>query len=160
MQDEIRQHRPSADEKGIFIQVEAPLDLRLRTDRVKLGRVLSNLLGNAIKFTKAGGVTVTASVLPTGGWRLSVRDTGIGIDPANLDRIFDEFFQIKNPARDHSNGSGLGLAIARRLTEALGGKLTVESKFGAGSTFTVTLPATVIAGTTSDTLQACSPSAV
>lgn len=160
LQDEIRQHRPAADEKGIDIALEVPFDMELRTDRVKLGRVLSNLLGNAIKFTKDGNVTVTSSLIPAGGWRLSVRDTGIGIDPDNLPRIFDEFFQIKNPARDHTKGSGLGLAIARRLTEALGGKLTVESKVGMGSTFTVTLPANVIAGTTSDTLQACSPSAV
>ncbi len=160
LQDEVRQHLPSADEKGIDIAVEAPFELELRTDRVKLGRVLSNLLGNAIKFTNAGGITVTSSLIPAGGWRLSVRDTGIGIDPENLPRIFDEFFQIKNPARDRAKGSGLGLAIARRLTEALGGKLTVESKVGVGSTFTVTLPANVIAGGTSDTLQACSPSAV
>ena len=121
-------------------------------DRTKLGRVIVNLLGNAIKFTEAGRVVVRALVLPTANndahnsreLRITISDTGIGIPPQFVSRIFDEFFQIKNPARDRNKGAGLGLAICKRLVDAMGGKLSAQSELGIGTTFIVTLPGSMI----------------
>jgi PAS domain S-box-containing protein len=110
-------------------------------DRVKMGRVLVNLAGNAVKFTERGGVRVAARVAAGGGLELVVTDTGPGIPPDGLARIFDEFAQLRNPERDRTKGTGLGLAICRRLVEVAGGTLTVESTLGAGSTFTAEYPA-------------------
>ena len=71
---------------------------------------------------------------------IRVSDTGVGIAPEHLRNIFDEFFQLRNPERDRNKGTGLGLTICKRLVDAMGGTLSVESSPGAGSTFTVTLP--------------------
>jgi two-component system, sensor histidine kinase len=117
----------------------------VRMDRIKLSRVLANLAGNAIKFTESGQVYIGAERLADGGLRISVEDTGIGIDAEHLPRIFDEFFQLKNPGRDRK-GSGLGLSISKRLVEVMGGQLEVTSTAGKGSTFSVMLPASVILG--------------
>jgi signal transduction histidine kinase len=145
LDEEVRQTLPLAQAKNIGYHVEQPEEpLQLRTDRVKLGRVLGNLLGNAIKFTDRGHVRIVARRLAgeAGGIEIAVSDTGVGIAPENHDRIFDEFFQISDPQR--SKGSGLGLAISKRLIEAMGGTLSVQSERGQGSTFTITLPGTTI----------------
>jgi PAS domain S-box-containing protein len=112
----------------------------VRGDRVKLGRVLVNLVSNAVKFTEVGLVDVTARAAPDGGLVLAVRDTGPGIPEDQLERVFDEFAQLRNPERDRTKGTGLGLAICRRLVEGVGGRLTVESRVGVGSTFTARYP--------------------
>ena len=112
----------------------------VRGDRVKLGRVLVNLVGNAIKFTEEGEVAVTAGADALGRFRMEVRDTGAGIPADQIDRIFDEFAQLRNPERDRTKGTGLGLAICRRLVEGVGGELTVASEPGRGSTFAAIYP--------------------
>ena len=109
-------------------------------DRVKLGRVLTNLVGNAVKFTEAGEIGVSAFEDKDGRFRLEVRDTGSGIPPDQIERIFDEFSQLRNPERDRTKGTGLGLAICRRLVEGVGGRLMVRSEVGKGSTFTAVYP--------------------
>ena len=112
----------------------------LRTDRVKLGRVLVNLVGNAVKFTDEGEVAIRAGVDDQGWFRLEVRDTGSGIPSDQIGRIFDEFAQLRNPERDRTKGTGLGLAICRRLVEGVGGRLTVTSEPGRGSVFAASYP--------------------
>ncbi len=109
-------------------------------DRVKLGRVLTNLVGNAVKFTEVGSVRISAGADPTGWFSLQVRDTGPGIPADQLDRIFDEFAQLRNPERDRTKGTGLGLAICRRLVEGVGGRLLLKSEPARGSTFTALYP--------------------
>lgn len=143
--DECRQLEALAHARGLSVTC-TPLErpLWLRTDRIKLARVLGNLIENAIKFTAAGGVDVTAARTDRGEAVLRVRDTGQGIPLADHERIFDEFFQLRNPERDRSKGRGLGLAICKRLVDAMGGTIRVESEGGRGSTFTVTLPADAI----------------
>ncbi|MDQ3441743.1 MAG: ATP-binding protein, partial [Planctomycetota bacterium] len=144
LEEEIRQTLPLAQAKGLELELqEPPGSLWLLTDRVKLGRVMGNLLGNAIKFTDAGAVRVAARRTEAGGVEIRVVDSGIGISAEHQEKIFDEFFQLFDPQR--SKGSGLGLAICKRLVQALGGTLTVDSTPGDGSTFTVTLPPTSVA---------------
>jgi signal transduction histidine kinase len=111
-----------------------------------LGRVLTNLVGNAVKYTDGGQVHVRADRLGDGSVRLAVEDTGIGIAQEHLDHIFDEFFQLRNPERDRNKGNGLGLSISKRLLEAMGGRIAVDSAPGQGSTFAVTLPASAVVG--------------
>jgi two-component system, sensor histidine kinase len=131
---------PLSDAKQLRLEVGASdQPTWLRTDREKLARVLSNLLGNAIKFTRNGSITVSVSQTPE-LVLIRVRDTGVGIAAEHLEHIFDEFAQLQNEAVEHAGGSGLGLAICRRLMEALGGSITVESELGQGSVFTASLP--------------------
>jgi signal transduction histidine kinase len=111
----------------------------LFTDRVKVKQVLLNLLSNAMKFTNGGGVTLEVSCAPL-GVRFDVRDTGIGIEPKNLEVIWEDFRQVDQSRTREFGGTGLGLSITRRLLERLGGSVTVSSEFGAGSTFSVFLP--------------------
>jgi signal transduction histidine kinase len=131
---------PLADAKELRLEVEVPdQPMWIRTDRVKLERVMSNLLGNAIKFTQIGSVAVSVSETAE-LVRIQVRDTGDGITKEHLDHIFDEFAQFHSHMRNHDEGWGLGLPICRRLIGALGGGISVESTPGLGSIFTVDLP--------------------
>jgi signal transduction histidine kinase len=151
--DECRQLAAGAREKGLRFDCEPPpRSLLVRTDRVKLSRILQNLISNAVKFTQQGTVTVTAGSGAAGtagagagggGAWVRVTDTGPGIPAEYRERIFDEFFQLKH-AGNHNGGSGLGLAICRRLANAMGGSITVESEPGKGSTFTLRLPASAV----------------
>ena len=133
--------QPLAREKGLAMEYAPPAEpLEVRADRIKLSRVIGNLLGNAIKFTETGTVRLEASRTDQGRVEARVTDTGVGIAPEHLLNIFDEFFQLRNPERDRNKGTGLGLTICKRLVDAMGGTLSVESTPGAGSTFTVTIP--------------------
>ncbi len=137
---------PLARAKALRLEAELPEPpVRLRADRGKLARVLANLIGNAIKFTETGGVTVRAARAPGGDVLIAVRDTGVGIAPGQLDRVFDEFAQVHRADGEGNKGWGLGLAICRRLVNALGGTITVESAPGRGSVFTVRLPSRCVA---------------
>ena len=112
---------------------------RAVVDRSALHRVLNNLVGNALKFTDRGGVTVR--VEPAGGAvRVAVADTGRGIDPAFLPRLYDEFRQASEGLDREHEGNGLGMTITKRLVELMGGTIGVETALGVGTTFTVSLP--------------------
>ncbi|HEX4123451.1 MAG TPA: ATP-binding protein [Tepidisphaeraceae bacterium] len=113
--------------------------ITITSDRMKLARVLANLVGNAIKFTETGSITVRVEDAAD-AVSISVADTGIGIPPDMLGHIFEEFVQLRNPERDRNKGTGLGLSICRRLVVAMGGTLSVASTIGQGSTFTVRIP--------------------
>jgi PAS domain S-box-containing protein len=126
------------EQRSITLAVDVPPDLRaVNMDASRIVQVITNLLGNAIKFTDAGGtVTVRAANGPT-SVVVSVEDTGVGIEPEALTRIFDRFWQARPTPR---RGSGLGLAIARGIIEAHGGRIWVESEVGRGSVFSFSLP--------------------
>jgi signal transduction histidine kinase len=111
----------------------------VRADKVKLARVLRNLIANAIKFTDVGGVTVSAAAAPRRLVLISVRDTGIGIAQDDLERVFGEFAQLRNAGDDGKRGWGLGLAICKRLVGMMGGTIAVESMPDHGTTFTLRL---------------------
>ncbi len=134
--------RPLAESKGLEILVESPAGLHFWSDRVKLERILQNLVGNAVKFTERGRVEV---VVTSSGRDavLAVVDTGVGIPKAQQATVFDEFYQLNNSERDRAKGFGLGLSIARRLATQLRGELAVESEVGRGSRFSLRLPGVV-----------------
>jgi signal transduction histidine kinase len=132
---------PAAQAKNLRLQVEVPEQtIWLRTDRIKLQRVISNLVSNAVKFTEHGTVTVTAALTADRVIVICVADTGIGIEPQQLERIFCEFAQVNEPGSAGNSGWGLGLAICRRLVMLIGGRITVESELNKGSIFKVRLP--------------------
>ena len=111
-------------------------------DPMRLWQVLLNLLNNAAKFTEDGTITLSVAAEGPGGGtlRFEVRDTGIGMSPEQLARLFEEFFQADTSTTRRHGGTGLGLAISRRLVQAMGGEIEVESALGQGSRFTVRLP--------------------
>ena len=112
----------------------------MRTDAVKLRQILINLLGNAVKFTQEGGITITVSSPNDETVAFEIRDTGPGIAPNDLARIFDPFTQASGSLSRSHEGTGLGLSVSRELTRLLGGDLDVKSELGVGSVFTATLP--------------------
>lgn len=135
--------RPLANNDAVslvFQELSTPFSFE--TDESKLGQILRNLISNALKFTQHGEVRVSADISAIGDAIVfKVVDSGIGIAPEDQERIFHEFAQIENPIQKQVKGTGLGLPLSRRLATLLGGTLTVESAIGAGSTFTLTLPA-------------------
>ncbi len=130
-----------ATARGIETQLEAPSDLVMITsDPLKVRQILLNLIGNAVKFTDHGSVTVRIHQPGHNMLAIDIIDTGPGIPPEEHERLFEEFAQAETADTASQVGSGLGLAIARGLARALGGALTLESEVGVGSTFTVVLP--------------------
>ncbi|MGQ0714029.1 MAG: GAF domain-containing protein [Gemmatimonadaceae bacterium] len=131
---------PLAGERGLALRVDAPEEpVTLETDVAKVRHILLNLLSNAVKFTERGEVVLTTRV-DNDDVRFDVRDTGVGIPPQHHERIFDPFWQIENVASRRVAGTGIGLSVARRLARLLGGDVTVVSRPGDGSTFSVRVP--------------------
>lgn len=128
-----------AAERQIDFRVRVGPDDTVCTDPVLLVEIVMNLLSNALRYTTRGGVLLGAR--RRGGMvRIEVWDTGIGIAPSEIDRIFEEFVQLDNPSRDRRKGLGLGLAIVRRLADRLGHRLEVASRPGRGSVFALEVP--------------------
>jgi len=117
---------------------EAPVTLR--SDETRVRQIIYNLLSNACKFTDNGTITLRAARGKNGGVRFLVRDTGMGMNPEQLKLLFQEFSQVDSSTTRRHQGTGLGLVISRRLCHLLGGEISVTSKPGVGSTFTVELP--------------------
>ena len=136
---------PLVAKKGNRLVVELPPTLgSMLTDEVKVRQCLLNLIGNAAKFTEAGSVTLRAARIADGGedWlSFSVEDTGIGMTPEQLSRLFGRFVQADESTTRQFGGTGLGLSITRAFCRKLGGDVTVDSVHGRGSTFTISLPA-------------------
>jgi DNA-binding response OmpR family regulator len=130
-----------ARERKLTLSAEVPESLTFETDKTKLKQVLINLVGNSVKFTHEGGVTIKAEALQTPDRvRLYVQDTGIGIKDEDLPLLFEEFKQLDaSPTREYG-GTGLGLAICKKIVELMGGTIQAKSVQGVGTTFTVTLP--------------------
>ena len=132
---------PQAGEKELALELDVPdSGLELTTDGDKVRQVVVNLLSNAVKYTDEGSVRVTVRRTQEDGAELVVSDTGIGIEPEHLDRIFEPFWQAEAPNTRTAGGTGLGLSVNQRLVTLLGGSIAVESEPDVGSTFTVRLP--------------------
>jgi signal transduction histidine kinase/FixJ family two-component response regulator len=144
-----RLHQPQAALKGVALTVRrgAGLDRALVGDEMRLTQVLHNLVGNAVKFTERGTVTIEASWhgaadgRADGRLRIAVADTGIGMSPDQQARVFEDFVQADGAITRRYGGTGLGLSISRRLVALMGGTIGVDSQAGAGSRFEIDLPA-------------------
>ncbi len=134
--------RPRAAEKGLALTTRFGTGLpgRVRGDPLRLRQVLLNLIGNAVKFTETGAVTLDAEPAEGETVRIIVSDTGIGMSAATQGRLFQKFTQADSSISRRFGGSGLGLAICRELLELMGGSISVESREGEGSRFTILLP--------------------
>jgi signal transduction histidine kinase len=138
--------------RGVLRQLTGPADVelifeedssipKLYTDELKVAQILRNFVSNALKFTERGKIVVSAQLGASGKTVVfSVSDTGIGIAPAHLETIFQEFAQIEMPVQQRLNGTGLGLPLSRGLAELLGGTVSVKSTLGEGSTFYAEIP--------------------
>jgi signal transduction histidine kinase len=151
-----RRFQPAADRKGLSLDLTGPPDEDavelMMTDRLKLERVVANLVDNAVKYTERGGVSIEWRPRAgpedddDDGLTVRVTDTGIGVPPQNVPRLFDEFYQVNNHERDRSKGFGMGLAICRSLARQLGGDVRLVNRVGPagaanGSCFEVTVAA-------------------
>jgi len=140
--------RPAAERRGLRVDVEfaTPIPEAILTDGARLRQALLNLVDNAVKFTRRGGVRIVVGHVPE--WRpgrpglaIEVIDTGVGIGPEAMGKLFQPFVQADTSTSRQYGGTGLGLAITRRIAELLGGDVTVQSVPGQGTTFTLTVPA-------------------
>ena len=131
---------PMANEKGLDFRTEVPEDVILFTDRRRVKQILMNFASNAVKFSESGSVKIAASVLDGEKLEVQVTDTGIGIEEANISRLFKPFQQIDMSLPKRYEGTGLGLYLSKKLADILGGDISAQSKFGVGSEFTVVLP--------------------
>jgi signal transduction histidine kinase len=142
---------PMARKKGLALEMIVPSGLgQLVSDRRRVEQIILNLANNAIKFTEVGSITVTVESVDV--WRgsagrpaqaavrVSVSDTGLGLKPEHLSKLFQPFSQIDSGLTRQHEGTGLGLAICRRLGTLLGGEMNVTSEWSQGSTFSITLP--------------------
>lgn len=139
-EDALTAAAPVARSKGVALEIEIPEEIGpITADRTALRQILSNLIDNSLRHTDSGHVAIVASQTPD-GTRLAVRDTGSGISPEHLPRVFERFYRA-DPARARdSGGTGLGLAIVKHLVEAHGGTLTAQSEPGLGTTIAATFP--------------------
>jgi PAS domain S-box-containing protein len=133
--------RPLAHAGGLTLATKLPAVLPpLRVDPDRITQVLSNIIGNAVKFTPAGGSVTVSVQVDAAAVEVSVRDTGEGIPPAQLPRVFDRFYQASLTSRAPRHGAGLGLPIARGIVEAHGGRIWIDTVPGTGTTVHFTLP--------------------
>jgi signal transduction histidine kinase len=137
----VEQHAAAARRRGLALSADLPdAPVRIRHDPPRMGQVVGNLIGNAIKFTPRGGSVTVEMVATADGATITVADTGIGIDPEELPHIFERFYRGSRSNEARGSGSGLGLAIVQSIVEMHGGRVAVESRIGEGSRFTVSLP--------------------
>ena len=131
--------RPLADRKRLRVDVSMERSIVIEADPGRLRQILYNLLSNAIKYTPDDGCIEVSSRRADGGVRIAVKDNGVGIAAEDMGRVFEEFRQVGDKSQ-HLTGTGLGLALTKRLVEAHGGRIELQSELGSGSTFSFTLP--------------------
>lgn len=138
LQAKLGEVQHQANEKNLRLH-HWPTNAVVRSDRLLLGRIIGNLLSNAVRYTDQGSVVIACRKRGA-QLRIEIRDSGIGIPPDRLNTIFDEFVRIAGATQDHRKGLGIGLAVVKRSSELLGHGLSVQSKPGKGSVFAVTVP--------------------
>jgi signal transduction histidine kinase len=132
--------RPLADQRGLALEALLEVEVSPVMDGSRIVQVLTNLVGNAIKFTPRGGRVTLRAFVRDGALVTQVMDTGVGIEAADVPKLFQRFSQLDMSATRQSGGTGLGLSISKALVEAHGGQIGVLSEVGHGSTFWFTLP--------------------
>lgn len=132
--------QPFSIQKGIDIYLNCATKIPIRADRKEIEIVLNNLLSNAIKYNKEGGRVDLSLGVEDKNALIRVEDTGIGMKPEDLEKLFVDFVRIKTEETKHISGSGLGLSIVKKILDMYEAKITVESMPGQGSSFTVHFP--------------------
>jgi signal transduction histidine kinase len=141
VEDAVEHAMPMAERKGVALTAHIPPDPIVQPhDPPRLGQVLGNLIGNAIKFTPKGGHVEVSVGATAEGARFTVRDDGVGIDPAELEHVFDRFYRGTRRPEERAGGSGLGLAIARSIVDMHHGRVAISSTPDVGTEVVVTLP--------------------
>src|SRR5690606_14413885 len=136
----LTQLRDQAAHNQVRLLNDVPVDLRAECDPVQIEQVVYNLVLNGVQYTPPGGEVAVAGRHGSGTAILVVRDTGIGIPPADLPRIFERFYRVDKARSRATGGTGLGLSIVKHIVDAHGGRVSVESQVGHGTAFTVELP--------------------
>jgi signal transduction histidine kinase len=126
------------------MEIAPEAEIVIEADERKLKQIMFNLLSNAVKFTRKGGLISVAVKKINENIEISVKDTGIGIKPEDIQKLFKEFTQLESVYTKKYGGTGLGLALSKKLIELHGGKIWVESEYGRGSKFTFTVPVSKI----------------
>jgi signal transduction histidine kinase len=139
VRDLVDQHQIPAEAEGVRLAAELPENCPISADRIQIERLVSNLLGNAIKYTPAGGMVKASLIQSFDQVTLMVEDNGVGISAEHLPHIFDRFYRV--PSADAEKGLGLGLSFVAWIAKAHGGTVTVESTLKEGTRFIVQLPA-------------------
>lgn len=149
VRDLVDQHQIPAEAQGLHLSAELPRGCTIHADRIQIERLVSNLLGNAIKYTPSGGSVKVSLKSEDGYVKLIVADTGVGIAPDHLPHIFDRFYRV--PSADPEKGLGLGLSFVAWIVKAHGGTVDVESELGKGTCFVVRLPVEQVAEAAGET---------
>jgi signal transduction histidine kinase len=136
--------RPIAEEAGVRLEMDA-VTISASVDPVRISQVLTNLVGNAIKFSPMGGCVAVSVSAADGRALISIRDEGRGIPAEQIESVFDRFHQVDRSDARQRGGTGLGLAISRQIVMQHGGRIWAESAVGTGSTFFVALPLEIAA---------------
>lgn len=141
VEDAVDHATPMAERRGVAVQARLPIEPVVQPhDPPRLGQVLGNLIGNAIKFTPAGGHVIVSVAATDEGASISVKDDGVGIDPGELEHVFDRFYRGTRRPEERAGGSGLGLAIVRSIVDMHHGRVAITSTPDVGSEVVVTLP--------------------
>ena len=141
VQELLTNYQDRLDEKKLEIKLDFKDDVEIETDRSKVKQVLDHLLSNAIKFTQEGSITFSSEITSARDYlKVNIADTGIGIEPESLERIFDEFRQLDGSFTREFGGTGLGLSIVKKILNIIDSKITVKSKVGEGSVFSIYIP--------------------
>jgi two-component system phosphate regulon sensor histidine kinase PhoR len=139
VEEQIALRQTPIKERNLRVTVDCP-DIELQVDRVRFVTAVSNLIDNAVYYNKVSGEIQITAAAENGSFVLSIADTGEGIPPADLQRIFERFYRVDKARNRDSGGTGLGLAIVKHAIESQGGSITVSSKLGTGSKFSIRLP--------------------
>jgi len=139
--DCVETQRPAAEQKGLHLHLDlVDEDVRVAADAESVRQIVDNLLSNAIRYTAADGHVTLRLSHDDDEARLEIEDTGVGIDPAHHERIFERFYRVDKARSRELGGTGLGLAIVKHVVRRLGGSIGLDSEVGRGSTFTIEIP--------------------
>lgn len=140
LEDQVARYRPLAKTHGVSLEMEPAPETAILADRSQLAQAVNNLLENAIKYNRAGGRVIVRAGESAGHWAVEVEDTGIGIPPEDLPRVFERFYRVDKARSRETGGTGLGLSIVKHVAETHGGSVQVESRPEHGTRFILRIP--------------------
>lgn len=140
IEEVVYSNEPSAKEKGLGVELSLIKKLKVRGIRFEFSQVITNLFVNAIKYTEKGKIEMTMAEFGGERVEINIKDTGVGIDPKYVEKVFERFFRVPNDRNKRVGGTGLGLPISRTILHKMNGEITLESRVGGGSSFKISLP--------------------